>query len=56
MHPRTRTVLEEQQQVASRGRAGAGKRWKGQSTEKTEARPTLKPSNPSADTDDKEPF
>ena|SRR5215472_11451385 len=31
MHPRTRTVLEEQQSVASRGRSGACKRWSGKS-------------------------
>jgi uncharacterized protein YdaU (DUF1376 family) len=46
MHPRTRTVLEEQQSVASRGKAGADRRWN--SGTATKADPT-KARNPVAD-------
>jgi hypothetical protein len=54
-HPRTRTMLEEQEQVASRGRAGASKRWNGESSEK--ATNALKPKlNQGAKTDDEDPF
>ncbi len=38
MHPRTRTVLEEQQSVASRGKAGADRRWNSGTAQK--AKPT----------------
>ena len=55
MHPRTRTVLEEQQLVASRGKSGAGKRWNSGSI------PKAQPAQPNApksadDTDDEDPF
>jgi uncharacterized protein YdaU (DUF1376 family) len=46
MHPRTRTVLEEQQSVASRGRSGAGKRWSDKSPQTA-----LKPAGPPKDED-----
>ena len=45
MHPRTRTVLEEQQAVASRGKAGAVRRWNSGTAEA--AKPEAK--NPKAD-------
>jgi uncharacterized protein YdaU (DUF1376 family) len=47
MHPRTRTVLEEQQSVASRGKAGADRRWSGGTPSKAgptnAGKPTTKP-------------
>lgn len=46
MHPRTRTVLEEQQAVASRGKAGADRRWNSGTAQKD--KPT-KANNPAAD-------
>lgn len=56
MHPRTQTVLEEQEKVASRGAAGATKRWNSGSAPK--AKPTQPPPspNPAADADDEVPF
>lgn len=55
MHPRTRAVLEEQQLVASRGRAGAGKRWNGESSEKARDVPKAN-LNQAAKIDDEDPF
>lgn len=54
MHPRTRAVLEEQQIVASRGRAGAGKRWTGGSASATKPNQTPNSPNLAADTDDED--
>jgi len=48
MHPRTRTVLEEQQAVASRGKAGADRRWNNGTA--PSAKPT-KAKNPAANTE-----
>jgi uncharacterized protein YdaU (DUF1376 family) len=48
MHPRTRTVLEEQQAAASRGKAGADRRWNSGTAQNV--KPT-KAKNPAADTD-----
>src|ERR1700683_51275 len=47
MHPRTKTVLEEQQAVASRGKAGADRRWNSETPQK--AKPT-NAKNPAAST------
>lgn len=53
MHPRTRTVLEEQEKVASRGAAGATKRWNSGSAPKGNIG---KPVKPPSDTEDEIPF
>ncbi len=56
MHPRTRIVLEEQQSVVARGKAGAGKRWNSGSTAKTQPTDTPPSQNSAADTEEESPF
>ena len=57
MHPRTRAVLEEQEQVALRGKAGASKRWSAGSTQKAKPAQTPSESDPTtSDDDEKLPF
>lgn len=56
MHPRTKTVLEEQEKVASRGAAGATKRWNTGSTPRAKSTQKPKPVDPAADSEEEVPF